>query len=303
MTDETETSPLPDPVPEPVQSAAPTAELVAADATDPVAAPSRSRRNKALGIGAQTAGIVGIVLFLALAVVVLLGRGWAVSTVDDVSGTIDAKMAQAVPLIDNASAKVSEINGRVGVLTDTANSLAARAADASAGPGLLSGLRDQFSNLQSRYQDFRTSYSGVRDTAMAALDRLQVLDRLIPGFTVPQGPIDALTAVDAKVQEIDGKITDVSNAITDGPVQQVATVVAEKTATVQAGLTNVTSVLSEAQTRLAELRTQVADTANTMNLFISIGSILLFLLFLYFAFLHWLLFHVGGRLRREASGT
>jgi phage shock protein A len=218
--------------------------------------------------------------------------------VDDLAGGIDAKMAQAVPLLDTASAKVSEINGRVGALTDAANALAAKL---DAAPELLGGLKDQLANLQSRYQEFRTSYSGVRDTAISALDRLQLIERLIPGFSVPPEAIDALTAVDARVQELDAKIIGLSNAITDGPVQKVAAVVAEKTATVRDGLTKVTAVIGEAQTRLTELRTQVASTADTINLFISIGSILLFVLFLYFALLHWMLFHVGRGLRRTAA--
>ena len=79
----------------------------------------------------------------------LLGRGWATSTVDDISAGVDAKMAQVEPLVD-ASAKVSEINGRVGALTDAAGS----AAKAAASPDLL-GLRDQLANLQSRYLEFR----------------------------------------------------------------------------------------------------------------------------------------------------
>jgi phage shock protein A len=318
MTDELDTAPLPDPVPKPetIAEPAPAAEVTpvaviapaaisaavpavpAPAATPAQASASVSQRNQVLGIGAQAAGIVGIFLFVALAVVVLLGRGWATSTVDDLAGGIDAKMAQAVPLLDTASAKVSEINGRVGALTDAANSLAAKL---DAAPDLLGGLKDQLSNLQSRYQEFRTSYSGVRDTAMSALDRLQLIERLIPGFSVPPEAVDALTAVDARVQELDAKIMDLSNAITDGPVQKVAAVVAEKTATVRDGLTKVTAVIGEAQTRLTELRTQVASTADTINMFISIGSILLFVLFLYFALLHWMLFHVGRGLRRTPA--
>ena len=320
MTDELETAPLPDPVPEPAPDAetapqtaplpdpvpepAPAAisavvpAVPAPAATAAEASASVSKRNQVLGIGAQATGIVGIFLFVALALVVLLGRGWATSTVDDLAGGIDAKMAQAVPLLDTASAKVSEINGRVGALTDAANALAAKL---DAAPELLGGLKDQLANLQSRYQEFRTSYSGVRDTAISALDRLQLIERLIPGFSVPPEAIDALTAVDARVQELDAKIIGLSNAITDGPVQKVAAVVAEKTATVRDGLTKVTAVIGEAQTRLTELRTQVASTADTINMFISIGSMLLFVLFLYFALLHWMLFHVGRGLRRTAA--
>ena len=192
MTDELDTAPLPDPVPAAPGSAAapeaapadvPSFEAAPAPAPTAVAAAAApppagaGKRNRVLGLTAQAAGVIGIVLFVALAVVMLLGRGWATSTVDDISAGVDAKMAQVEPLIDNASAKVSEVNGRVGALTDAANTLAARAA---ATPDLLGGVRDQVANLQNRYLEFRKTYSDVRDTALTALDRLQVIDRLDP---------------------------------------------------------------------------------------------------------------------------
>ncbi len=317
MTDELDTAPLPDPVPtpeavaapvvapspEPASAAVPAFEPTAAAAMEPApAAPATaagvSKRNRVLGLTAQATGVIGIVLFVALAVVMLLGRGWATSTVDDISAGVDAKMAQVEPMIDEASTKVSEINGRVGALTDAANALAAQAA---ASPDLLGGIRDQLANLQSRYLEFRATYSDLRETATTALGRLQVIDRLIPGFDIPQEPIDALAALDARMQELDAKIMDVSAVVTDGPVQKVAGVVAEKAALLQAGLTKGAAALDAAQTRLAELRAQVASTADTINLFISIGSILLFVLFLYFALLHYVLFHVGRGLGRAPA--
>jgi hypothetical protein len=312
VTDELDTAPLPDPVPAPEAAAAPEAVAAAepvaaavpaiepAPAPAPVAPPPAGvgKRNRVLGLTAQVTGVIGIVLFVALAVVMLLGRGWATSTVDDISAGVDAKMAQVQPLIDDASTKVSEINGRVGALTDAANALAAQA---TTDTGLLGGLRDQLANLQNRYLEFRQKYSDLRETATTALDRLQVIDRLIPGFDIPQEPIDALTALDARLQELDTKIMDVSAAITDGPVQKVAGVVAEKAALLQEGLTKGTAALAAAQTRLAELRVQVASTADTINMLISIGSILLFVLFLYFALLHYVLFHVGRGLGRAPT--
>ncbi len=313
MTDELDTAPLPDPVPAapgpatapeaapedvPSFEAAPAPAVAAASAAVTPPPVRASKRNRVLGLTAQAAGVIGIVLFVALAVVMLLGRGWATSTVDDISAGIDAKLAQVEPLVDNASTTVSEINGRVGALTDAANSLAAQAA---ATPDLLGGVRDQVANLQNRYLEFRQTYSDVRDTALTALDRLQVIDRLIPAFDIPQEPVDALMALDARMQELDTKIMDVSAAITNGPIQEVAGVVAEKAATLRDGLTRVTSGLDAAQTRLAELRSQVASTADTINLFITIGSILLFLLFLYFALLHYVLFHVGRGMGRAPA--
>ncbi len=317
MTDEMQPEPVPasEPVPpasdatEPVPVvSAPVPEVAAATTAAPVpaanaaaAAPSGSstKRNRVAGLTAQAAGVIGIVLFVALAVVMLLGRGWATSRVDQISGDIDAKMAQAVPLLDTASTRVSEINGRVGALTDAANTLAGQAE--AAGPGILDGLRAQLSNLQSKYLEFRAGYTDLRSKATSAIDTLKLLERVIPGFTVPQGPVDALNTLDGIVQEVDAKITDASAALTDGPAQKLAATVAEKSATLQAGLGKVTTGLDNAQAKLAELRTQVADTTSTITTFINIGSILLFLLFLYFAFLHWVLFRTGRGLTKAAA--
>ena len=96
MTDELETKPLPDPVPQPSPgvppepapepAAAPAPAVAPAPSATPATTPaaasasaSRNKRNRLLGLGAQTAGVIGIVLFVALGAVVLLGRGWATS--------------------------------------------------------------------------------------------------------------------------------------------------------------------------------------------------------------------------------
>jgi phage-related minor tail protein len=312
MTDELDTAPLPDPIPAPesvnvpevapapASAAVPVYEPAAAPAPAPAAPPAAGvgKRNRVLGLTAQAAGVIGIVLFVALAVVMLLGRGWATSTVDDISAGFDAELARAVPLIDNASARVSEISGRVDALTDAANALASQAA---AAPGLLGGLRDQVANLESRYLELKATYGDLRETTVTALGRVQVIDRLLPGFDIPQEVIDTLKAIDARLQELDARIMDVSAAVTDGPVQQVGGAVAERAALLQMQLAKGTAALDTAQVRLAELRAQIASTADTINMVISIGSILLFLLFLYFALLHYVLFHVGRGMRRAPA--
>lgn len=295
MVDESETAPLPDPVPVP---AAPLPEPVSAAAPAPA---STGGRNRALGLVAEVAGVIGIVLCLVLAVGVLVGRGWAMDTVGEVATGIDAKVAKAVPLLDTASQKVSEVSGRVGAVADAANALAARPNPSNE---LLQGLSGAVGNVSDRYLELRATYGQFRDTAATALDRLQVLDRLIPGFEIPQGPVDALAKLDAGVSELDAKIMGLANAIPEsGPIDAAATAIATKAGEVQAKLDGLVGVIDDAQTRLAELRTQLASTADTITSAISIGSIGVILLLLYFALLHWVLFRTGRQLRREAAAS
>ena len=184
MTDELETAPLPNPVPNPAPAAEPAPAVEAAPIAetaplpDPVPAPatavapaavsapvapaatSTSGRNRALGLAAQVAGIVGIVLCLVLAVGVLVGRGWAMDTVSEVATGIDAKAAKAVPLLDTASQKVSEVSGRVGVVADAANALAARPNPSNE---FLQGLMGAVGNVSDRYLELRATYGELKD--------------------------------------------------------------------------------------------------------------------------------------------
>jgi hypothetical protein len=263
------------------------------------AAASTGRRNRRLGLVAQVAGVIGIVLCLVLAVGVLVGRGWAMDTVSEIATGIDARAARAVPLLDTASQKVSEVSGRVGAVADGANALAARPNPSNE---LLQGLTGAIGNVKDRYLELRATYGQFRDTAATALDRLQVLDRLIPGSQIPQGPADALAKLDAGVSELDAKIMGL--AIPEsGPIDAAATAIATKAGEVQAKLDGLVGVIDDAQTQLAEVRSHLASTADTISSVISIGSIVVILLLLYFALLHWVLFRTGRQLRREASDS
>ncbi len=298
-----DTAPIPDPVPEaaPVEAPvpAPASAPVPAAAPAPVATPAPSPaggRHRVLGLVAEIAGVVGIVLCIGLALGVVVGRGWATDTVSTVSSGIDAKVAKAVPLLDTASTKVSEVSGRVGAVVDAANALAARPSPSNE---LLQGLMGAVTKVSDRYLELRATYGELRASATAALDRLQVLDRLIPGFSIPQGPVDALAKLDAGVTELDARIMGLADAIPEtGPIDAAATAIATKAGEVQAKLDALVAVIDDAQTRLDELRAQLASTTGTINTTISIGSIGLILILLYFALLHWVLFRTGRQLRR-----
>ena len=192
MVDESETAPLPDPVPQPAPAEAPASRAAgrcgrrchrapacagcprsrransrhgrpAAAAVTPSTS-SNSRRNRRLGLAAEVAAVVGFVICLAVAAGVLVGRSWATDTVSTVSASIDAKVAMAVPLLDAASSKTSEIAGRVGAVADAANALAGQS---TPGIGLLQGLQGAVANVSNRYLELRATYGDFRQTVAA----------------------------------------------------------------------------------------------------------------------------------------
>jgi hypothetical protein len=239
---------------------------------------------------------VGIVVSLVLIVGVLLGRGWLVGKVDDVAATIDGGLARAVPLLDKASARVSEVSGRVGSVADAANALAANPNPA---PGLSEALAAQMAPISDRYLALRSSYTDVRTTVGSAVDRLNTLDQMLPFISIPQGPTDALQTLDARVQSIDATVTDLLDTPGAGAVNKVAAAIATKAEDVQARLATVTTALDEANTRLAALRVNVQTKADQVKLIVTLISIVLILAFIYSAFLHWVLFRASSGRRRR----
>jgi hypothetical protein len=313
MTDELETAPLPapfeapaavvalGPVGEPVPAARPEpAQDVAAKPSEVAAAPAGGRHPK-LGLAAEIVGVVGIVVFLALAVGIVLGRGWAVSTMDDLAAGVDSRVAKVVPMLDTASGKVSEVSGRLGAVADIAQSVADSPSPAQA---ILQKLLTEVTNVSDRYMALRTSYADARDTIVGIIDRLQTMERFIPGFSVPQGAVDKLAAVDAKVRELDAAIMGITGALPqDGAVNQAAGTIADKVGKASTTLDALSTTMSEAKQRLVDLRAEIKSKVDTLRTAITLGSFALVLLCAWIAVLHWVLFRTGRQLRRGAAAA
>jgi len=299
------------PVDAPPAETPPAETLPAADAAPPpdvppapdVAAteppPRPRRRDRVVGSIGQVVGVVGIVVCLLLVIGVIVWDGWAVGTVDDVAAAVDAKIAKAEPLLDQASAKVGEISGRVSTVADIAAGIAA---DPSPGGAVADALRAGLATVSDRYQTLRSNYAGVRESVQSVVDRLQTLDRLVPAISIPQGPTDALAALDARLQEFDAKV---SGLITidpgQGPVNQAAAAIAQKAGEIDARITDLQGGIGDVQQRVSALRTKLSDTSGTIKLGITLGAFGSILLLFYLALLHWVLFRHSGEIRRKAS--
>ena len=231
----------------------------------------------------------------------LVGRGWAIGTVDDVAATVDTTIAKVDPLLSQASVRVGQISGRVGTVEDLAAGIAA---DPSPGGAVADTLRAGLASVSERYQELRSNYADVRESVVSMVDRLQTLDRLVPAFSIPQGPIDALSALNMRLQEFDEKVTGLITIDPgQGPVNQAAAAIAQTVGDIQTRLDGIVAGLGDVQQRLASLRTRVFDTADTINTAITLGSIVMILLLIWIAFLHWVLFQHSGEIRRRESAV
>lgn len=241
----------------------------------------------------QVVGVVGIVVCLLLAVGVLLGRGWAMDEVSSTAATIDESLARGEPLLDSAATKVADVQEQVAALEAAA---VAVTGNPNPAPALANALSERLSGVSERYLELRTTYASARENIVSAVQRLQMLDRLVPGIEIPQGPIDALAELDARVQELDASLSGIigPNGVVES-VQDAAQRIADRIDQADELLATAEAGLANAQVKLAETRARVASTADTITTGISIGSLGLFLVFLYLALLHWVLFrHASG---------
>ena len=300
MTEETTVTPVPVtvPAPEPAPEPAAAPQPVSAPVTDPASAPANSGKGrKATGILGQVVGIVGVVVCLALVVGVLLGRGWATGAVSDVASKVDATVARTQPLLDRAGSAVDEVAARAGEAAAAADAVSV---DPNAAPQALQGILDKVSAVSERYLELRSTYASAREQIVSALDRLAIIDRLVPGVSVPQGPIDLLASLDQKAQALDGRVMDLIKAGTAvSTVNTAAAAIAEKARAVQDGLGTVATGIDDVQARLAGLRSELATTTDTINGVITAGCVVLILVLLYLALLHFVLF----RFSRERAGV
>lgn len=308
--------PGPEPVPaqEPVPAPEPTAVAEPAPVQEPTAVvpvppapvagpagPRRRKRDRALGTAGQVIGIGGIVVCLLLIVGVVFARGWAVTTVTDVSSTIDTQIAKVLPLLDTAQSTVGEVSGRVSTVADIA---AAIAADPNPGGDLADGLRTAIAGVNERYQGLREGYAGVRETVFSVVDRLQTLDQLIPGLSIPQGPIDALTTFDMRLQEFDTKVNDLLTIEPgSGPVNEAAGRISQAANGLDTRLAEVETSIGEVETKVGALRTDLANVTGTIDGAITAATISIVLLLLWIALLHWVLFRHSGEIRRGTSAA
>jgi hypothetical protein len=260
---------------------------VATSGAEPVQQEPGTRR-RAAGLAGQTAGVVGIVVSLALVVGVILGRGWLVDQVDQLAGTVDSAIGRAVTLVDTADAKATEVGDQATAAVDAAEAVIA---DRAASSELLQGLLAKVNGLSERYLSLRTAYAGLRED----------VDQLIPGFSVPQGPIDTLTAIDDRVQELDAAVMQLISAGSDR-VDEAAQTIADRSRLIDQAIGGFQERLDALRGRLVGLQADVAAFADTVRTVITVGTLIIVLLLLYIAFLHLVLYRAGRGYRRPPAG-
>ena len=266
---------------------------------DPKPAPSVGRPRKAASVGGQALAVAGIVVCVVLGALVILARGWAVDQVDAVGASIDAGLARGIPALQAAGSRVQEVGTRVQEVADAA---AAVATSDAVAPEVAQAFSGRLSGISERYLPVRAGYADARSDLVSALDRVQTVQRFVPGLSVPQGPIDALSSLDQAVRAADERITGILAANQAGTaIRETAQRVADAAPGVQTALDDVSTRLANAENRLNEARADVTSTMDRITSLITIVTLAFLALLAYVAALHVVLLRAAGGMRREPS--
>jgi hypothetical protein len=265
---------------------------------------SVDRRRAGAGVLAGIArglGALGVLGGVALAVLVLVGRGRASERVGEIAATIDGGLAQGLLPLASARERVGGIEALVDGVGDAVRQ---RAADSEVVAGAREALLAKAAALSDRYLALRSTYAEGRERLVAALERLHTLDRSLPAVSIPAGPVAALAALDQEVRSLDRRILDLLAAV--AAEGQLAEGLAAQVDAIRGTFGRVGIGLEGARTRIEALRAEVAHAADRVHRLLTIAAAALALLLLYGAFLHAVLYrHAarGGRSAPQALAT
>ena len=266
--------------------------------SDESKAASSSPLTQVLGATAQVVGVLGVLLGVVLAVVVVLGRSRVVDRLDAMAAKVDAGIARGVPLLAAARKRVEGASALVG---DLGRNVEGRAGATGADPERAVALRERTRELSDKYLGIRASYAEARAHVVAALERLNAVDDMIPALRVPRGPVDALAALDERVRLLDAKVMGLLSAVPEAGSGPVAATILEMVGHVEVALAAVSAGLDDTGARLQGLQERTAASADRIRALVTIATVALVVAFLYASLLHAVLYRAGRRMRRGAT--
>ena len=242
----------------------------------------------------RVAAWIGIALSLLLLPVIFLGQATVTGQVDATADAVDARLEQALPLVEAAATHVD-------AAVDAARTVATTAESVASTGGLLQSALDEIRDFSVAYASTRASYQGAIDGVDASLERLETITTFMPA-DIAQGLRDALDSLKSRLQQLDSSVAHLVDAPTAGLVAQVAGTIAERARQVESVLAAVAGTLDDATTQLKGIRQAISTRAGEIALGVTVLAALISAWLLYTAILNWVLLRrfppdagLGGR--------
>jgi hypothetical protein len=244
---------------------------------------------------AQIAGIVGIVICVAIIVGTWLGGGFVRGKVDDLSTGVNNGISRAGQVADTVATRLDDAAAKVGTLAQNATEVAAN----PSAPDALTGLADRYAQFYNAYQDFRARYAEAKENLVSAITSLQRVASFLPGVNAPDPP-GVLPAIDQKLQAIDDALT-AALPQPGQPTAATATAIATAATAVQGLISDVATSVRGLKDDLANVQAKANSTLDTIRNLILVLSIAVTVLLVWVLILNFALWHLGRVWKREAK--
>jgi len=237
----------------------------------------------------QILGFAGLVVCLALAVALVLGRSFVAVRIGDVFITADTSISSGLASIDDAR---NRLTGGATSLDELVGSLGSVPANAA----VPAAVAAKVSSVVDSYAPARDRYVAAREQARAALRYVEAASSVVPGITVPSGVNDALVAADDRLTRIDGALNGLRGAAraTAGDLAAAAT-------SLRDAATSAVDAASTLRTQVETLQGRLVDIHASVDQVIWLGTGALLAVVGYVALLNLLILWLARRRPRAAS--
>jgi hypothetical protein len=239
----------------------------------------------------QILGLAGLLVCLALAVGILLGRTWVAVAVGDVFTAADTSISNGLARIDDASARLSEGGGLLDGLVGDLGPVPATSPIPAAVAARISQVVDSYATARDRYVE-------ARSQAQAALRFAETAGRLAPGVQVPAGVATALAEAGDRISRLDSALTEMRGAAraTAGDVAAAAT-------TLRDTVTNAAVTARSLRGEIDGLRVRIAEVHAGVDRVLWLGTGALLAVVGYVALLNLIIVWLARRRRGTVTSA
>jgi hypothetical protein len=245
---------------------------------------------------AQVAGIVGGVVCIALVVLTWIALARFGGAVNDLGDGVNAAFNRATDATANVAGTLDAAAVTAGSITTDSNTVAAAPT-----PDGISRLASRVGEFADGYRNLRVQYGEIRENLTGAISSLQRVARFVPGLDVPSQPVDALSAVDAKLQSIDTTLTSAWQGLQGGDQNAAATAVSAATTKLQTVFTDTSSAVRSLNDRLVAAQAKAASAVDSLRTILVIVAVVITILLGWILILHVALWRLGRHWRQEAG--
>ena len=253
------------------------------------------------GFVAQVVAMAGILLCIGVLVAIWLGRGVVQGGLDDVNATVDRGFQRGIDATTAVSDRIDAATAQLeGIVTDARALAESRRQE----PGPLIALQQRLGDLADGYRTLRIRYAEVRENVLEAMASVQRITRIVPGVSVPEGPGEALAAVDARLQDLDERITDLwPRAGEEPPVGEEASRAASAAAAIREAVDGASAAVQGLSSRLESAQARATDGIDRVGGLVVIGALAASLVFVWVLLLNVALWWLGHLYRERGRGA